>query len=175
VTATEWLALGGLVLSGVLGVLGFLTGREAREDARTSARETREAASNDARAARLFDARRSVYIETMDYVYLVETWVDRTEPFMSLAGELGPPEFPSEEDARRQSAAIATLGSRAIRTKLDDYRKAVREFQFAVWALHDQQAQWKHWVELRDAGVDAPEPENKEPNLRTTSPTSATP
>lgn len=157
-TATEGLAFAGIIVALVGTYLTYRTGKEARDDAHKVATESRAAASDDARAARLFDARRSVYIDIMDYVYLIETWVDRTEPFFSVAGEPGPPAFPSEEEQRHQSAAIAAFGSPAIRSKLFDFKKAVREFQFAVWALHSEEERWKHLAELHDAGITPPDP-----------------
>jgi hypothetical protein len=159
-------ALGGIVLSMLLGYLGYRTARDARDDAHKLATETRAAASDDARTARLFDARRSVYVDVMDYVYRIETYVDRIEPVWSWEGAPGPPAFPSEEEQRRQSADIATVGSAAMLAKLDEYKEAAQQFEFAVAAFQNHKAQVKHWVELRDIGVNAPEPEDKERDYR---------
>ena len=64
---------------------------------------------------------------------LAPVYVDPTEPLLSYEGA-EPPDFPSEAEQRRHGAAIAAFGSPAMLDKLDEYKKAAREFQFAVLA-----------------------------------------
>jgi hypothetical protein len=168
VTATEGLAFGALILSLFLGYLSYRTSREGRTDAHELATESRRAAGEEARAARLFEARRSVYVDVMEYVYLIEDFVIRTEPLMTFEGDPGPPAFPPEEEQRRQSAAIAAFGSPAMRDRLRDFKEAGRQFQFAVWAFHDEQARLKHEYDLRrvQQRESDPEPVDNERNYR---------
>jgi hypothetical protein len=135
-TATEGLAFAGLVLSLFLGYLGYRTAKDARIDAREQAAEGRKAEAEKDRAARLFDARRSVYVDVMDYAFRIETFADRTDPIITFGNDPPPPPFPPEEEQRRQSAAIAAFGSPAIRAKLVEFKKAASEFQASVFLLH---------------------------------------
>jgi hypothetical protein len=142
-TATEGLALAGIVLSAFLGYLSYRTARDGRDDAHKLAIETRAAAADDARRARLFERRKDVYEDMLEYSYRIEDTVARTEPEVSWEGMPGPPEWPAEDEARRQSARIAAWGSTELREKLKAQRKALQEFQGAVFIFRSN----------RDGGV----------------------
>ena len=161
-SGAEVIALAGIGLSFFLGYLSYRTAKDGRDDAHKLATESRAAASDDARATRLFDARREVYVDVMDYVYRIETYVSRTEPIMSSVNDPPPPTFPPEEEQRRQSAAIAAFGSPAIRAKLMEFKVAGNDFQGSVWVLHGQREhfgqhsnealqEWKVVQEKREA------------------------
>jgi hypothetical protein len=142
VTATEGLAFAGIVVALVSTYLTYRTGKEARDDAHKLATENRTATAEEARAARLFDARKAVYVDVMDYVYRIEDFVSRTESVLTWEGMPGPPEFPPEDEQRRQSAQTAAFGSKAILDKLMEFKRAGQDFQGAVWLL---QGQRKHF------------------------------
>jgi len=130
---SDGIALTSLVVAALATYLTYRTGREAREDAHALARETREAQAEEARAARLHEARKTVYVEVLEYGYLTLDTVERTEPFMSWEGAPGPPEWPSDDELRRQSARTAAFGSPQVRNKLLELKDAVRQFRSAVF------------------------------------------
>ena len=114
--------------------MGYRTAREGREDAHRLSAEARAAASDEARATRLFDARRSDYVDVMDYVYLIN-YAHRTEPLVSFSNDPPPPPFPPEEEERRQTAAVAAFGSPSIWAKLTEFKRAVQEIHGSVFGL----------------------------------------
>jgi len=134
-TASDWIALAGIALSALLGWLGYRTGNEARKDAHRLATEAADRASRDAREARLFERRKDVYEEVLEYVYRTEDTVDRTEPLFTWAGAPGPPAWPTEDEVRRQNARTAAWGSPELLGKLLALKTAVQEFQGAVFVL----------------------------------------
>jgi hypothetical protein len=151
-SATEGLAFGGLILSLFLGYLNYRANREARDDTHALARESRQATGEEARAARLFDARRSVYVDAMDYAFLIETIADRMEPIFSMgAGDPAPPDFPPEAEQRRQSAQVAVFGSKAVRDKLMELKRATIQFRSAVWRLRSERQFEEHGKAVSDA------------------------
>jgi len=134
-TASDWIALAGIALSAFLGWLGYRTGNDARSDAHRLATEAAERASRDARAARLFERRKDVYEEVLDYVYRTEDTVDRTEPLITWPAAPGPPSWPSEDEVRRQNARTAAWGSAELLERLLALKSASQEFQGAVLSL----------------------------------------
>lgn len=157
-TATEALALAGIVLSALLGYLGYRTAADARQDAKELAAEGRKSAADEARIARQFDSRRKVYVDVMDYVYRLDTYIARTEPILTFDGAPQPPTFPPEEDARHQSAEIASFGSPDMLKLLNAYRDAANAFQSAVFVLRSQRQAYgegsaealKAWGEVQE-------------------------
>jgi hypothetical protein len=134
-TTTEWIALAGIGLSAFLGWLAYQTGRDARKDAHALAKETREAQSGDARAARLHERRKDIYVEVLEYALLTEDTVDRIEPLMTWDGAPGPPEWPNDDELRRQSARVLAVASRDVREKLYEMKRAYQAFRAAAWEL----------------------------------------
>jgi hypothetical protein len=139
-TASEGLAFAGIILSALLGYLGYRTGREARVDARELAREARDSAADEARKARLFERRKDVYEEVLEYAYRTEDSVDRTEPLVTWKGAPGPPAWPTEDEVRRQNARTAAWGSKELLGKLIELKQATQEFQGAVFVLMSNRA-----------------------------------
>jgi hypothetical protein len=129
------IALGGIVLSIFTVYFNYLNGKDAREDARALARETREAQATEARSARIHESRKAVYVEILEYVFRTEDSVDRTEPLLTWDGMPVPPEWPSEDEIRRQNARTSAFGSAPLRDKLRELKTAVQEFQGAVFEL----------------------------------------
>jgi hypothetical protein len=142
-TAAEGIAFASLVATIFATYLTYRTGKEARADAHALATEAAERAAADARAARLFDRRKDVYEEILEYAYRVEDGVRRTEPALTWMGMPGPPDWPSEDEVRQQNARSAAWGSPELIAKLIDLKKATQEFQGAVFILRTN----------RDAGV----------------------
>ena len=67
------------------------------------------------RQTRIVANRTALYMDVMEYVYRLADLVDRTEPFISFAGDPGPPDFPSDEETRVLNARAAAFGSKAVR------------------------------------------------------------
>jgi hypothetical protein len=135
---TEWtlvVALAGIALSAFLGWLNYQQSKEARQEAAAQAREAREHEAATDRETRLWDQRKAVYVEILEYTYRLEDLVHRTEPIISFGGDPPPPEWPKEDDLRAQSARTAAWGSPALLAKLLELKDAARAFQGDVWLL----------------------------------------
>lgn len=129
---SDGLALAGIVAAIFATFLTYRTGKEARESAERQAARTIEATSAEARATRLFERRKDVYEQVLDYAYRIDQSIDRIAPIVTWDGMPTPPTFPSEDEMRRQNARTSAWGSRELRDKLAELKEAVQEFQSAV-------------------------------------------
>jgi hypothetical protein len=137
-TAADWIAIGSLIVTGIATYLTYRTGKDAREDAPTLATETRDAQSADARRTRLFDARKALYVELLQYAFRSEDSVDRTEPMISWEGMPSPPVDPPEEDLRALNARTAAFGSANVLASLARLKEAMQKFDKAVFMLRSE-------------------------------------
>lgn len=128
-------ALAGIALSALLGWLNYQQGKDARQEAAVLARETRQHDAASSRETRLWDQRKAVYVEILEYTYRVEDLVHRTEPIISFTNDPPPPDWPKDDELRAQSARTAAWGSPAMLAKLMELKDATRKFQGDVWLL----------------------------------------
>lgn len=92
-----------------------------------------------AREAREQTRRESLYTDVLVYAETVRDWVNRTHPFMTFAGEPGPPEFPSDDERRRLAARVSGLGSPAVQAALVELARRASAFQGRAWELDGEQ------------------------------------
>ncbi len=124
VTALVGAAFGGLAGAAVSGGLTWWVARRQREHERSEAREARRQARYE-----------QTYVDVLEYTFLIEDFVNRTEPFFKMEGDPEPPTFPGDSEQRKLNARAAVFASPAVREKLKALSAAAREFQVAAWRV----------------------------------------
>jgi len=76
------------------------------------------------------------YLQVIEMVLVAADWTERTEPFMALAGQPGPPEIPSDERQRVLRARLSAYGSRAMQKAFQDVISGFLEFVLTVGTYH---------------------------------------
>ena len=72
------------------------------------------------------------YLQVIEMVLVAADWAERTEPFMSMAGQPGPSEFPTDEQQRVLRARLSAYGSPVMQKTFHDVISSFVTFSLAV-------------------------------------------
>ena len=124
--ALDWIAP---VATGTVGVaeiiFTWLTGKQARDDARQTARE-----------ARLQQRLENAYIELLDMAERVGHWAQSAYPFFDTNPPQPVPSLPSLEQQARTEALVRAFGSDKVRERMESWRTVVRQMLSAARLIY---------------------------------------
>jgi len=142
-TASDVIAVVAIVVG---PLVGLITGLKLQERKATADLEI-------ARRARVQANRAAHYVDMLEQLFRTQDYVDRTEPMMMMAGDPGPPAFPSDDEIRKLNARTAAFGSPPMQELLTNHRRLVKAWQISVWQLRDMK-QTGMGKSLTDAHLD---------------------
>jgi hypothetical protein len=93
-----------------------------------------------AREARAQQRREALYVDLLEYARTLADRVERRHPFMTYAGDPGPPDMPSDESRRHLRSRADAFGSDGVRSRLDDLGDRVYEFDRTAADLDEVKA-----------------------------------